>query len=179
MKSQFSTIAALLLLSACATNTTEEGRPDLGSFKLGHNIVVADEAQSLIVSRKVSEQELQDSLVQAIDEQFGAYEGEAFYHIAVHVGAYMLAPPGIPIIATPKSTLIIDVDVWDDAKGQKLNRKSKRFTVFEDTTTESALLGSGLSRSKLEQLDGLSDNAAEQIEDWVKAQHDSNGWFDG
>ena len=90
----------------------------------------------------------------------------------------MLAPSGVPVIYNPKSALIINVTIWDDAAAKKLNPEVKQFTVFETTTGDTFLLGSGRSRTKEEQLQGLSRNAVRQIENWMVEMRRTEGWFD-
>jgi hypothetical protein len=118
------------------------------------------------------------SLKSAVDERFGQYDGDQLYHIAISVEGYMLAPPGIPVLYSPKSALIINVTVWDDAAGKKLNEKVEEFTVFETTTGETIIAGSGNNRTKEDQLLGLSRNAVGVIEDWLVEEQKANGWFD-
>ena len=170
-------IAVLFLAAGCSAGQLADAPRDLGDFKLGHSVVVADNTSSIPLSRRASEEELMLSLDQAIDERFGDYSGSQFYHIAVNVGGYMLAPPGIPILLSPKSALIAEVSVWDDTAGHKLTDHPKQFTVFEDTTLASFFAGSGHVRTKQEQLDGLSENLAQQIEAWLVEQHEGNDWF--
>jgi hypothetical protein len=95
------------------------------------------------------------------------------YHLAVSVDAYVLAVPGIPLVASPRSALIIGVHVWDDALGRPLNDERRQFTVLENLSGES-LLGSGLTQSAEQQLAVLSRNAAITIENWLASNPD---WF--
>jgi hypothetical protein len=74
--------------------------------------------------------------------------------------------------------LAIKVTVWDDAANKKLNDEPKTFTVFETTSGESFLVGSGHARTREEQMLGLARNAVREIETWMEEQHKENGWFD-
>lgn len=171
-------LVSLTLLAGCASQEAVEAPlVDLGAFKLGHNVVVASKMKKGPVSRDASEEEWKAALTSAIANRFSQYEGDQFYHLAVSVEGFMLAPPGVPLVYKPKSALIVNVTVWDDAKGRKLNEKVKQFTVFEDTSGESFLVGSGTVRSKEEQMDGLASNAVRQIEAWLVEQRGENGWF--
>jgi hypothetical protein len=103
----------------------------------------------------------------AVDERFARYQGAKLYNFGISVDAFALAPPGIPLVASPKSALVVTVTIWDDAAQAKLNEEGKQFTVFEGASAESAVLGSGLTRSREEQMERLSRNAAKEIERWM------------
>ena len=129
------------VLAACdgARDLNEPPVP-LGDFKLVHNIVVAPKAVKGPLSRKASEELLTGSLKDAIAERFDRYEGTQRYHFGVSVEGYVLAQPGIPLVLSPKSILIIFVTVWDDAAGVKLNTEPKQITVFESINGGSIVL---------------------------------------
>ncbi len=173
----FSLLSALVLLIGCTPATPDEPLESLGAFKLGHNIVVASKMQKGPISREATEEEWKNALTTAVAERFGRYEGDQLYHFGMSVEGYMLAPPGVPLIYSPKSALIINLTVWDDAAGVKLNEKVKTFTVLETTSGETFLVGSGHKRTKQEQMQGLSRNAVGQIEDWLVEQQKAKGWF--
>lgn len=172
-------LAGLSLMAACApsTMTVTEPPEDLGDFKLGHNIVVAPKMAKGPVSREATEEEWTTALTQALAERFERYDGEELYHFGISVEGYLLAPPGVPLVYTPKSALIINVTIWDDAAGRKLNDEPHQMTIFESTDAESYVLGSGHSRTKEEQIALLSFNAARLIEQWLAEQHEDHGWF--
>lgn len=171
-------LIGLAVLVGCAGRDDLTQTPEpLGDFKLGHNIVIASKAQRGPVSRNASEGEWTSALEQAIDDRFGRYTGENFYHFGVSVEGYMLAPPGVPLIYTPKSALILNVTVWDDGAGRKLNDEPHQVLVFENTDENSIIIGSGIGRNKQEQLQGLSFNAARAIETWLEEQYARNRWF--
>lgn len=161
------------LLSACAGENVVEAPVDLGNFKMGHNIVVADNPQKVPISRDADPQDWDDSLTAAMQARLGRYEGDKFYNIGVSVDAYALAPPGIPLVLSPKSALVVTATVWDDAAGKKLNEKGQQFTVFEGIDGET-MLGSGLTRTAAQQMERLSFNAAKRIERWLS---DNPEWF--
>lgn len=167
----------LVLLAGCASKPAEVPLPDLGSFKLGHNVVVASKMQKGPVSREASAEEWKSALTTAMADRFGQHQGEKFYHFGISVEGYMLAPPGVPLVYKPRSALIINVTVWDDAAGRKLNEKVKQLTVFETTSGDSFLAGSGAVRTKEEQMAGLAANAVLQIEKWLLEEQRENGWF--
>ncbi|WP_235929157.1 hypothetical protein [Cereibacter sphaeroides] len=114
---------AALLVTACQRNDLKEPPVDLGDFALGLNIVVADHAQKVPISREASVEEWEAVMKTAIDDRFGRYEGTKLYNLGVSIDGYALAPPGIPVVAAPKSVIAITANIWDDAAGAKLNEK--------------------------------------------------------
>lgn len=169
----------MLVLAACGTSpASQDPLVDLGAFRLGHNVVVASKAQKGPVSRDATADEWVSTLQTAVQQRFGRYDGDQLYHFGISVEGYILAPPGVPVLYKPRSALIVNVTVWDDAANSKLNNKVQQFTVFESTTSGSFWLGSGYERTKEQQMAGLSENAMREIEEWMLEQRASNGWFD-
>ena len=148
----------------------------LGNFSLGHNVVVAPKVQTAAIGREVSKEDLTAALTGAIEDRFGRYEGDKDYHLGVSVEGYILARAGIPVIAAPKSAMIIRVTVWDDAQGKKLNIPPEQLTVFE-TLDGNSLIGSGWTQSAETQLRLLSANAAQAIENFLVEKNKTEGWF--
>jgi len=171
--------AALLLLAfaaACTTSADLKDAPaDLGNFKLGHNVVVASKMRQSAMSRDATEEEWVTAITKAVDERFGRYDGERLYHIGISVEGFAIAPPGIPLVISPKSILIIRVTLWDDELGKKLNAEPKQFTVFESISGDT-IVGSGLTQTKDEQIENLSRNAAKVVQNWMLENPD---WFPG
>jgi len=113
------------------------------------------------------------ALEQAVDDRFRVYNGDKFYHIALKVEGYILAVPGVPLVASPKSALIFTASVWDDAAGGRINDEPEQFTVFE-SVNPNTLFSSGLTRTREEQIEDLSRNAARAVHNWML----QNGqWF--
>lgn len=172
-------LLAALGLAACTDADDLGGAPaDLGDFHLGHNIVVAPNLVQGPFSRKATRKEWIAAIEAAIGERFGRYEGTRLYHLGISVDGYVLALPGVPVVAAPKSILILQVTVWDDAKAAKLNDKPQQFTVVE-TLSGDTVVGSGLTLTRDEQMLNLSRNAAKQIETWLRKQKREKGWFEG
>lgn len=163
----------LAVLAGCAANDLEEPPVPLGNFALGLNIVVADNVQKVPISRDASVEEWEAVMKDAVAQRFGRYEGPKLYNIGISVDGYALAPPGIPVVAAPKSVLVITANVWDDAAEQKLNAEGKQFTVFESLSGET-VIGTGLTRNKKEQMEALSYNAVKRVEEWFL---DNPEWF--
>ena len=114
---------------------------------------------------------------EAMDERFSRFDGEKLYHLGISVEGYVLAIPGVPIVASPKSALILNVTVWDDASQSKLNEKPELITVVESVSGHT-ILGSGLTQSKKKQMRNLTRNAAKLIENWLVNQNNEFGWFE-
>ena len=172
-------LAGLTLLAAVACSPVKdlEEKPDpLGDFAFGHNIVVANNMVKGPVSREATEDEWKAALKEAIGNRFDRYEGDKLYHFGVSVQGYVLAQPGVPVVASPKSVLIVNLDVWDDAAGARMNAESKQITVLESFSGES-FVGSGLTQSKERQMEVLSQQAAKQILTYLTRQHKEKGWF--
>ncbi|MFS4581232.1 hypothetical protein [Phaeobacter sp. C3_T13_0] len=173
----FALLAAMVAVAACTAAAPDEPLEDLGAFKLGHNIVIASKVQKVPGSREVSKDEWVDILTNEVGARFSQYEGDKTYHFGISVEGYFVAPGGVPLVLSPKSVLAVNVTVWDDVAGTKLNKKVKKFTVFETTTADSFLVGSGHARTREEQMRGLARNTVGQIEDWLVEQRKENGWF--
>lgn len=164
------------VLGACADGRiVGEPRPELGNFRLAHNIVLAGNAVQGPLSRPAPEGAWEEALRGEIAQRFGRYEGDRLYHLAVNVDAYVLAVPGIPLVVSPRSALIIGVHVWDDALGRPLNEERRQITVLESISGET-VVGSGLTQTAEQQMQVLSRNAARAIETWL-AEHPE--WFGG
>ncbi len=168
---------ALLVLAAACTDVSDlqEAPADLGQFRLGHNVVVASKMRQAALSRDATEEEWVTALQAAVEERFGRYEGERLYHLGISVEGFSIAPPGVPLVASPKSVLIIRATLWDDALGRKLNEEAKQFTVFE-TFSGSTIVGSGLTQTKEEQIQNLSRSAAKLVQNWMLQNPE---WFPG
>jgi hypothetical protein len=166
-------LMALFLLSACGGNGLSEPPKDFGDFQLGYNIVVATNAKPVGPSRKATPEEWEASLKAAIAERFGRYQGDKLYHIGVGVDGYALAVPGIPLVLSPKSALVVTVNIWDDAAQRTVNAEGKQFTVFERLSGET-VVGSGLTQSREQQMQNLSRNAARLINEWLV---ENKAWF--
>ena len=156
----------LALLTACGANDLEEPPVPLGDFALGLNIVVADNVQKVPISRDASPEEWEEVMKEAVAARFGRYQGGRLYNIGISVDGYALAPPGIPVVAAPKSVLVITANIWDDATQTKLNPEGEQFTIFEGMSGDT-VIGSGLTRTKRKQMEVLSYNAVKRVEDWL------------
>jgi hypothetical protein len=160
---------AALALSACETRTGLQPPPVAmqQGFKLGHVVVIADKATKAPISRDAEPEQWQAALDKAVKDRFGSLDGNAFYHLGINVDGYALAPPGVPLLVTPKSVLIISVTILTDTDGgRKLNEKPEQLTVFE-TLGGDSVVGTGLTKTAEQQMENLSFNAAMAIQDWL------------
>ena len=167
-------VAALTLLTACnSARDLDEPTVPLGDFYFGHNIVVADTAQRGPLSREATAEEWEEALRTEMDRRFRRFDGDRLYHLAIGVEGYILAMPGVPVVAAPRSALIFVVSVWDDAEGGPINERPHRITVLESLGGDS-IVGSGLTRDAATQMQDLSQNAARAVENWMRENIE---WF--
>lgn len=165
---------ALLMLAACANTDLTDPPVPLGEFALGINVAVADNVEMVPISRPATVEEWETAMIKAVDDRFGRYQGNKLYNIGISIDAYALAPPGIPVVAAPKSILVVTANIWDDGAGKKLNPEGKQMTVFESLSGET-VIGTGLTRTKKQQMDALAFNAVKRVEGWL-LEHPE--WFD-
>ncbi len=165
-------------LAACTNVKDLQEEPAyLGNFHLGHNVVVAPNLTRGPASREATKEEWTEAMQKAIDERFGRYEGTRLYHLGISVEGYVLAIPGIPVVAAPKSALIIRVTAWDDQKEKKLNEKPETITIVE-SISGNTIISSGLTQSKQKQMKNLTQNASKLIQNWLVRQNNKEGWFE-
>lgn len=158
-------LVAALLLSACQTNDLKEPPVPLGNFGLGVNVAITDKMQVPSVSRKVTPEQMDAAITQAVEARFGAhrYQGDNLINLGVYIDGYLLAPPGIPVVMSPSSVMIVTLNVFDDSTGEKLNPSGTQITVVEKGSTDT-FIGSGLTQTKEKQLQTLAYNVAKRIE---------------
>ena len=173
MNIRFPALAIFLILAACGKSDLAEPPVPLGDFRLGLNIAVADNVQMVPISRKVTPDQWETAMKKAVADRFGRYQGTKLYNIGISIDAYALAPPGIPVVAAPKSVLVVTANIWDDAIAKQLNTEGKQFTVFESLSGET-VIGTGLTRTKQQQMDALAYNAAKKVENWLV---ENPAWF--
>ena len=159
-------IAGLGLLTACESNDLKKPPVPLGDFVMGINVVVADTAQVPGISRQVSADQWEAAMKQAMVDRFGRYEGSRIYNFGINIDGYVLAPPGVPVVASPRSALIITVHVFDDATQTELNPGGKRLTMVEGVSPES-FIGSGWTQSKDQQLARMAYRGALAVQRYL------------
>ena len=169
----FLVMAAVLL--GCARREIAAEPEPIGDFRLGHAIVLAENATKGPFSRDAEEEELESEIAGAVRQRLGRYDGDGLYHLGIKVGGYVLAQPGIPLVYAPRSVLLIDVNVFDNTTQARLNEEPERIVAFEGIENAVPVLGSGLTRSKEEQLENLAFSAALKIEQWLR---ETPQWFE-
>ena len=159
-------VIGLLVLVACDAQDAGEPPKPMGNFQMGLNIVVPDTAQTIAISRKATPEEWKSVMTQAMGDRFGSYTGDKLFDFGISIDGYMLAPPGVPLVASPRSALIITVNVWDDAKQELLVAGGKRLTIVEGVSPDS-VIGSGWTQSKEAQMKKMAFNAAKAVQDYM------------
>ncbi len=167
-------LAGFLALAACGTGPGADVPQELGDFRLGYNIVQANDVQQGPFSRQATEAELTSALESAIEARLGRYDGDGLYHLGIAIGAYVLAQPGLPVIYTPQSVLIFEVNIYDNATRTRLNAEPYRITAFEGIENFTPIVGSGLARGKEKQLANLAAEGARLVERWLVS---NRAWF--
>jgi hypothetical protein len=148
----------------------------LGDFRLGHNVVVTPKTQKAPLGRELERDVMEAMLKEAVDERFGRYEGDRLFHLGISIESYFLAPPGVPIVAAPKSLMIILLNVWDDTKNIKLTAEPHQIIAVE-SFDQGPLVGSGYTKTAEEQFQNLSRNAVKQVQDYLVERNEEDGWF--
>ena len=170
-------LLASVFLVSCGEQEVDQDRvADLGDFRLGHNIVIAPNMQKVPGSRDATEEEWTTALTQSFADRFERYEGNQLFHFGISVEGYMLAPPGIPVVAAPKSAVVLNVTIWEDAAERKLNDEPHQLLIFE-SLDQGPLVGSGYTSTAEEQLANLAFNASRELEKWLADQQEEFGWF--
>ena len=60
----------------------------------------------------------------------------------------------------------VPANIWDDAAALKLNAEGKQIMVFESLSPEE-VIGSGLTKTREQQMEQLAFNAAYSVEQWL------------
>lgn len=168
------TLALILLLGACAGQPLHERPEPIGDFRLGYAIAKVDRPEQGPFSRVVSDEQIKVEVEEHVRARLGRYDGDGLYHIGMAVGGYVLAQPGVPLVFSPKSIMIVDVTVFDNATRQKLNPEPFRITAWEGLENTVPIIGSGLARNAEKQLANLSEQVAVQLENWLREHPE---WF--
>lgn len=112
--------AAALSVSACANTDDLAQVPEpMGRFLLGHTVTVVEEPEIGPFSREATDEAWETAINFAMEERFGRWDGDKYFHIATKVDGYALAMIGVPVVFTPKSVLIASVTIWDDERARR------------------------------------------------------------
>ena len=159
-------VAGIGLLAACGAGDLKKPPVPLGDFVMGLNVVVADTAQVPGISRQATADEWEAAMKQAMVDRFGRYEGSRIYNFGINVEGYVLAPPGVPVVASPRSALIVRVHVFEDATQTQLNPGGERLILVEGVSAES-FIGSGWTQTKKQQMDKMAYRAALAVQNYL------------
>lgn len=162
----FSALVVMGVLVACDAKDMGEPPHPMGNFAMRANFVDAAKAQTIPLSRTATPEAWSAALKEALQERFGAYQGDKPFEFGISIDGYILAPPGVPLVASPRSALIIRVHVYDTVKKQFLVEGGKRMTILEGMSKDS-LLGSGWTQNKQAQMKKLARNAAKAVQDYM------------
>ncbi|MCH2250519.1 MAG: hypothetical protein MK042_12065 [Cognatishimia sp.] len=166
MKRWIAFVAFVGLVAACSQPEETVERLDLGDFVLGHNVVVAPDLQKGPTSRNAEPEELIAAVQAAVDSRLGKYDGDRLVHLGINIGGYALGRRGIPLIYTPKSAFVVTISVWDDRAGEKFTKEPKQLLIFENFA-DGAIIGTGYTRSRDQQIATLANNTARRIEAYL------------
>ncbi len=166
-------VLAAAALAGCGAGDLSRPAPQIGDVALGYAIVVADNAKMAGPSREASPEEWETAVRDAVVARIGRQEGGKLYHLGIGIDAYALAIPGIPVVLAPKSAIVAQVTLWDDAAQVKVNPEPERLTVLEQLSAET-VVSSGLTQSREQQIENLSVALAGAIERWMVRNKD---WF--
>ena len=171
-------LASMVLLAACEETQLNEAKEDLGDFNMRVSFVYTDKALQWPLSRAAEPSEWNEPIERALEARLGRYSGSGKYDVAITLEGFLLATGGIPVLVNPKSAAVVNVFVYDVTTKTYL-LKEHQMKIFEDTTGESAIIGSGYSRTKTEQIDGLALKIVDGLEEYMAKQRVEKGWFGG
>ncbi|WP_297339388.1 hypothetical protein [Pseudophaeobacter sp.] len=171
-------LASMVLLAACEETQLNEAKEDLGDFNMRVSFVYTDKALQWPLSRAAEPSEWNEPIERALEARLGRYSGSGKYDVAITLEGFLLATGGIPVLVNPKSAAVVNVFVYDVSTKTYL-LKEHQMKIFEDTTGESAIIGSGYSRTKAEQIDGLALKIVDGLEEYMAKQRVEKGWFGG
>lgn len=163
----FVLLPPVLLIAACSAprDDLSAAPQPIGDFRLGHAVAVAPAPRKGPLSREASPEELSGAVQDALRARLSRYDGARRYHVGVSVEAYVLAQPGVPLVASPRTMMGLLVNVFDDETGARLTPEPVQLTVFEPCC---APLG-GHERTREQQIDDLAFAAARDVEALLRA----------
>ena len=152
-------------LAACATpDPLSEAQREMGDFQLLAPIVVTTKIKAIPPSRAAAPSAWEAVMKDELTRRFGRYAGGRDYYVALSIDGFSLAPPGIPIVLTPKSILVVTANLWT-ADPQEKVRGPEQLTTFEGADT--LFLGSGLMKDGDAQMRTLARNMAFKVQSWI------------
>ncbi|MEM7472400.1 MAG: hypothetical protein AAF340_13710 [Pseudomonadota bacterium] len=168
-------LSICLALTACSVPDPETDSPaELGDFRLKSNIAVTKTAQKMGVSRDATEEEWEEVLEAAIEKRFRRYAGETLYTLSYSLDGYLLATKGGRLALSNRSAVLATVHIWETDPLDRLEDRSTQLLVLEGLDGET-FVGSGLFRTKDEQMARLGAQFAKAVERWLVANSDLFG----
>ncbi|MGB3407965.1 MAG: hypothetical protein WBA67_10765 [Jannaschia sp.] len=156
---------AATLLSGCETpDPLGEEQREMGDFQLAYTVIVADKIKKIPPTRNATPEKWTEVMDAELQRRFGRYRGGKEYVIALALDGYALAPPGIPVVLTPKSIFVVTANVWEADPQRKIGGP-EQITTFEGADT--LFLGSGLMKDADEQMVTLARNMAGKVQSWM------------
>lgn len=168
------TIVVIALGGCSVPDPDNEEQVDLGDFRLAANVGVTTNARKMGVSRDATPEAWEEVLEAAIDKRFARYEGETPYILSYSLDGYILATKGGRLALAPRSAMSMTVHIWQTDPQKRLSDRSKQLLVLEQFDGET-FIGSGLFRSKEEQMENLGAQFAKAVERWLLANSDLFG----
>ena len=157
-------IAASALAGCSASDPLTQDLPPMGRFRLVAPIVVTKGVKRVPPSRPATPEAWEAVVMEELARRFGAYDGGTDYYVALNVDGYALAPPGIPVVLTPKSLLVVTANLWT-ADPQEKVLGPQQIVTFEGA--ETLLLGSGYTKDADAQMRTLARNMAVKVQRWI------------
>ncbi len=159
-------VALLVALAACDAKDMGDPPRPMGHFRMNAVFIDAKKAQTVPLSRTAEPADWEAAMTTAMRARLGTYSGDMPLEFGISVDGYVLAPPGVPLVASPRSALILRVHVYDSTKKEFLEPGGKRFTILEGVSKDS-VIGSGWTQKKQAQMKKLANNAAKAIQDYM------------
>ena len=126
------------------------------------------------MTREATEEEWEEVLEAAIEKRFRRYEGTRPYTISYSLDGYLLATRGGRLALSNRSAILATVHIWETDPLERLNDRSTQLLVLEGLDGET-FVGSGLFRSKEEQMARIGAQFAKAVERWLVANSDLFG----
>ncbi|MEM9584451.1 MAG: hypothetical protein AAGA08_15185 [Pseudomonadota bacterium] len=172
-----SVLAAFCLVGCAACSTPDpvtDEMLDLGDFRLLSNVAVTTNAKMMGVSRDATAEEWEEVLEAAVTKRLGRYEGEVPYTVSYSLDGFILSTRGGRLVLAPNSAMSLTVHIWQTQPLKRLEARSKQLLILEGLDGETAL-GSGLFRTRDEQMERLALRFAAAVERWLGANSDLFG----
>lgn len=168
-------VFCLMAVAACAVPDPEsDPSVDLGNFRLLDNFAVTTQARKMGVTREASAEAWETVLEKAVTKRFSQYQGDTPYIISYSLDGYILATKGGRLALAPRSAMSMTVHIWQTSPQKRLEERSKQLLIFENLDGET-VIGSGLFRTKEEQMENLGAQFAKALERWLVANGDLFG----